>query len=356
MATTMSLDMKKLVEGISLCKKVSPVEKVNLDIKGSDCWISTQSDFYRMKYKVKDCVKNGKDCSFCVSLDTFLPALSRFNEIDFSLDDRIMDFKCGKFKGNLTTFAYEEVTIDTSNAKKLFKFDNLKDEILKVMGNICISPSPALSENESQLEVIVASDGSKVEFLCIDRYHGTYACMKEKMDKFEIHIPVQYVDILSMFQDKFEILHDQNCIYLVNKSMQICLPQIVINTLMPIDKYNEISKSWKSKLVIEDFDVSKLCDAITYTQSVKVASSFILMDVKKGVMTIRCSSELGSLSSKIDVNTKGTLNECQLQDFMLLDVVDNISGKATTMEVFDNFIRFNYKKDKVAYKSICSTM
>ena len=342
------LDVKKIVDGLNVCRKICGADKFNMVFGGKNCHICMQSDLNKVDYLVEDCLDAEQKGEVSFNVETFLGSIGRFGKCAFAIEDTTIKFKSGKSSGNITTQPYEEIVVLPEKVESLFNFDTLKDIILKVLPSVCITPTPHLSQDESALEVIIEGSKEGIKFLCADRYHGVLATVNQKSEKFKLNFPLTYTNLLSLFDKKFELSMDSNCIYLHNKKLKLCVPQIVCNSVVDVNGFVNLFESSKKEFTIKKFSIGEFEEALNSASSVLTEAVDICMKIKNGTMKVYCSSELGEVSTDIDVEAKKDMPEKVLQYDTIYDVLD-ICDKKATLNVYENFLQFGFTKDDVEY-------
>ena len=317
-------------------------------MEGTNCRICMQSDLNKVDYLVEGCLDEEAKETITFNIDTFTGSIGRFGKCAFSIDDNTFKFKSGKSSGAITTQQYEEISVLPEKMEKLFDFDKLKDVILNTLPNVCITPTPHLSTDEQALEVLIEGDKSGIRFLCADRYHGVLATVKEKSEKFKLNFPLAYTNILGLFDKKFNFSMDSNCIYLHNKKLKICLPQIVCNSVVDVDGFNALFENNKKEVSIKKFNTEEFTDALNSASSVLTEATDVCFKIEKGKCKVYCSSELGNISTDIEVECKKDIGEQVLQHATICDVL-NLSAKIVTLNIYPNFLQMLFTMDGVEY-------
>lgn len=324
------MDVNQLVNNINFVTKIVANSNVNIEVKKGKCTISSEDGKSSCSRTFK-CSEG--DMKFCIDTPVLLGILGNSKEIELKQKNSVIEFKCGRKSGVLTTLSYKPIEILGEKTKVDFNFtEDLKNKFLEVLPKVLLKPAPYLPYEDSLLNIMIKSDGKNIYLLTTDDLHSIYYSESFKGPKFNLELPLNYANIILGMDSSFEMSTDINSIYLISNTTKIKLQQLAVKKLVTLDDFisgfvNNILGDKVKKVNVDDF-----IDSVDSSYAVKTNNTDVILNIKKSKMYSSCESDLGSIKSPImTVDSK-------FKDF---------SG-ILNYDVFMDVIRF-FKKDVDIY-------
>lgn len=353
----MKIESSKLIDAISLCNKIVPeTEDVNFDCNGKSIIVSKASTFNKVSVKLKTACD---ECNFSIDTSLILGVLRGTKELEliYSEKDKNLKFNGGSKKGVLSTSIYKPITVLPKNLTNIQTFSSeVKQALTKFLPTVNIAATPFLPESESSLDLQVECTGKKLKLLCADRYHSAFCSTPIKADKFKLNFPSDYISCFSLFEDSFDIATDDNCLYLYNDTIKICLPQVVTTNVVNLESYDSFVSTNldRPNLVLNDFNLESFSEAMSSTDTVKTNTTDIYISISKKGVSLKCESERGKVYAEVDYSGKIKDNyEAIIGQANTFDIL-RLTQKKCNLKLYSNFMVYEDNRKDGDYLFVCS--
>lgn len=304
-------------------------ESVNIWYKDNHVQLSAFNNAIRASHVVR--AKTVGEGTFSVSCSVLLTALAGRDELQISLQDKLVRYKAvkGRYRGEISTSPYSAIVIIPKDKK--LKPTKLSKDLQSLL--LAMSKYVALKSaySDDPLLLLVRSDNERTVLAVADDYHVAKLTTKG-IGNLSLDIPMDYIQqftsLTKMDGCVVNFSYDESSLYLWTALSKIALP-LIYNDKFTYEKIQQLFAGAGHPSAKAKIDVKEALGIIHNLSAMYDAGSSLAVTLKDKNMEMSLKSGYGRASDSLPVQVAYTDSQTQYWEMQnTIDVLSHASGSA----------------------------